>query len=94
MKKQLTRISVLQSSKIMTVLYALMGFLYTLIGIPMAVFGSGHVRIIGIVYSFGPILFGILGFVCFVIFAGLYNVLARRLGGVEVEVATIEGTAP
>jgi hypothetical protein len=64
MKKQLTRISILQSSKIATALYFLMGFIYTLIGIPMAIFCSGHLRIIGIVYSFGPILFGVLGFVC------------------------------
>jgi uncharacterized Tic20 family protein len=93
MKKQLTRISVLQSSKIMTALYFLMGFIYTLIGIPMAIFGSGHIRIIGIVYSFGPILFGVIGFVCFIIFAALYNVLAKWLGGVEIEVSTVENSA-
>jgi hypothetical protein len=92
MKKQLTRISILQSSKIATALYFLMGFIYTLIGIPMAIFCSGHLRIIGIVYSFGPILFGVLGFVCFVIFAALYNVLAKWLGGIEVEVTTLEKT--
>jgi hypothetical protein len=39
MKKQLIRISVLQSSKIMTALYVLMGFIYTPIGIGMMVFG-------------------------------------------------------
>jgi uncharacterized Tic20 family protein len=93
MKKQLTRISILQSCKITTALYFLMGFLYTLVGIPMAIFGSGHLRILGIVYSFGPILFGVLGFVCFVIFAALYNLLAKWLGGVEIEVTTIEKSA-
>ena len=50
MKKQLIHISILQSSKIMTALYVLMGFLYTLIGIPMIIFGSDQVRIIGIIY--------------------------------------------
>ena len=90
MKKQLIRISILQSSKIMTALYVLMGFIYTLVGIPMIIFGNQQIRIIGIVYLFGPILAGILGFVFFVIFAAIYNFLAGLLGGFEVEVKNIE----
>lgn len=86
MKKQIIQISVLQSSKIMTALYVLMGFLYTLIGIPMVIVGSGVTRIIGIVYLFGPVFAGIFGFIFFVIFAAIYNLLAGWLGGVEVEV--------
>lgn len=86
MKKQLVRISVLQSSKIMTALYAVMGCLYTLIGIPMIIFGGKPFHIIGIIYLFGPIFAGVFGFIFFVIFAALYNALAKWLGGVEVEV--------
>jgi len=40
MKEQITRISILQSSKIATALYVLLGFIYTLIGIPMLIFGG------------------------------------------------------
>jgi hypothetical protein len=40
MKKQIVRISILQSAKIMTALYVLMGFIYTVIGIPMTIFGG------------------------------------------------------
>ena len=90
MKKQLIRISVLQSSKIMTALYVLMGFLYSLAGIPMIIFGGSQMRIIGIIYLFGPIFAGILGFVFFVIFAAIYNGLAKWLGGIEVEVKNID----
>lgn len=90
MKKQLIRISILQSSKITTALYALMGFIYTLVGIPMVVFGGKALHVIGIIYLFGPILFGILGFIFFVIFAAVYNGLAKRLGGVEFEVKNID----
>ena len=90
MKKQLIRISVLQSSKIMTALYVLMGFIYTLIGIPMIIFGSTQIRIIGIIYALGPIIAGILGFIFFVIFAAIYNLLAKRLGGFEVEIKNID----
>ena len=90
MKKQLIRISILQSSKIMTALYVVMGFFYTLIGIPMIIFGGNKLRIIGIIYLLGPIFAGILGFVFFVIFAALYNLLARSLGGLEIEIKNIE----
>jgi hypothetical protein len=92
MKKQLARISILQSSKIVTALYVLMGFLYTLIGIPMAIFGEGGVRVMGILYTFMPIFMGIFGFVFFVIFAAVYNLLAGWLGGFEFEVRDVDAS--
>jgi hypothetical protein len=90
MKKQLIRISILQSSKIMTALYVLMGFIYTLVGIPMIIFGSHQLRIIGIIYLLGPILAGIFGFIFFVIFAAIYNLLANWLGGFEIEIKNVD----
>ena len=89
MKKQLIRISILQSSKVMTALYVLMGFIYTLVGIPMIIFGNHQLQIIGIIYTLGPIFAGIFGFIFFVIFAALYNLLASWLGGFEVEIKNI-----
>lgn len=90
MKKQLIRISILQSSKIMTALYVLMGCIYTLIGIPMIIFGNHQIRIMGVFYLFMPIIMGIFGFIFFCIFAAIYNALAAWLGGFEVEVKDIE----
>ena len=90
MKKQLIRISVLQSSKIVTALYVLMGFLYTVIGIPMLIFGSKQIRIMGIIYILMPIIMAIIGFIFFVIFAAIYNLLAKFLGGIEVEIKNID----
>jgi hypothetical protein len=90
MKKQLIRISIMQSSKIATALYVLMGFIYTLVGIPMVIFGSDMVRTMGIFYILGPVFLGVFGFVFFVIFAALYNFLASVLGGFEFEVKAIE----
>jgi hypothetical protein len=86
MKKQIISISILQSSKICTALYFLMGFLYTLAGLGMVIFGSNALKIVGVVYLFGPVWMGAIGFVFFVIFAALYNFLAGMLGGIEVEV--------
>jgi hypothetical protein len=90
MKKQLIRISILQSSKIMTALYVLMGFIYTLVGIPMIIFGGEKLRVIGIIYLLGPIFAGVLGFIFFVIFAAIYNLLAKWLGGFEIEIKNID----
>ncbi len=90
MKKQMIRISILQSSKIMTAMYVLMGFIYTLIGLPMIIFGNPGIRVMGIVYLFMPVLMGIFGFIFFVIFAAIYNFLAKHFGGVEVEVKDVD----
>ena len=86
MKKQITRISVLQSSKIVVALYALMGFLYTLVGILMLAFGGEGMRVMAIAYIAMPLIMAVLGWVFFAIFAALYNLLAKWLGGIEVEV--------
>jgi hypothetical protein len=56
----------------------------------MIVFGSPPIRIMGVVYLFMPIILGIFGFVFFVIFAAIYNLLAGWLGGVEVEVKNLD----
>ncbi|HTV61542.1 MAG TPA: hypothetical protein VMH30_03125 [Verrucomicrobiae bacterium] len=36
-----------------------------------------------------PVIMGILGFIFFVIFAAIYNLLAKQFGGVEVEVMDV-----
>ncbi len=86
MKKQLVRISVLQSSKIVTALYVIIGFFYTLIGILLLIFGGQNWRTMGIIYILMPIIMAILGFIFFIIFAALYNFLAKYLGGIEVQI--------
>jgi pilus assembly protein TadC len=93
MKKQLIRISILQSSKIATALYALMGFIYAAIGTPMLIFGHGKLKILGIIYILMPIIMAIFGFIFFVIFAAIYNLLAKWLGGIEVEFKDITNGA-
>jgi hypothetical protein len=89
MKKQIVRISILQSSKIATILYFLMGLIYVLIGIPMIIFGNDQLRIMGIVYCAMPILLAGLGFVFFVIFAAVYNLIAKWVGGMEFEMIDV-----
>lgn len=93
MKKQIASISILQSSKIMTALYVLMGFIYTLIGIPILIFGHGPMRFIGLLYLLGPLWMGVIGFIFFVIFAAIYNALAKVVGGFEFEVKNVDGAS-
>ena len=90
MHKQITRISILQSSKIATALYVLMGFIYTLIGVPLLIFGGESMKIMAILYILMPVIMAIFGFIFFAIFAAVYNLLAKWLGGFEVEVTTVE----
>ncbi len=66
-----------------------MGFIYTAIGIAILVFGGEKLKVIAIIYILMPIVMGILGFIFFVIFAAIYNLLAKWLGGIEVEVKDI-----
>ncbi len=93
MKKQIVRISILQSSKIVTLLYTLLGLLYTLIGIPMIIIGimkdQTQLEIIGGIYLFGLVFMGGLGFIFFVIAAAIYNRAATMVGGFEFEVRDV-----
>lgn len=67
-----------------------MGLIYTLFGVPMIIFGGKEMRIMGIVYAAMPVVMGVFGFIFFAVFAFCYNLLAKWLGGVEVEVSTID----
>jgi len=46
-------------------LFPLLGFLYSLIGIPMIAFGNQQIKVMGIVYLFMPIIMAVFGFIFF-----------------------------
>ncbi len=78
----------------MTALYVLFGFVYTLIGIPLVIFGNAQFKVMGIIYCLMPVILGVFGFLFFALSAVVYNFLAKRLGGVEVEVTTFGEEPP
>ena len=43
-----------------------------------------------IVYLLMPVIMGIFGYIFFAIFCAIYNALARKLGGIEVEVTNVD----
>ena len=92
MKKQIIRISILQSSKIVTALYALIGLIYTLIGILMLAFGGEEpvMKVIAIIYILAPLWMAILGFIFFAIFAAIYNLLAKGSVGLSLKLPMLK----
>jgi hypothetical protein len=90
MKKQINRISVAQTSKVMTILYVIFSLLYSLIGIPMIIFGGTQMKVMGFIYLVMPIIAGIFGFIFVALGCWVYNLVACKFGGVEFEVQDIE----
>ena len=90
MKKQIKRISIFQTSKVTAVLYALLGFVYSALGLLMILFGGSGTRILGIVYLFMPIIGSIFGFIFIALSCWVYNRVARRFGGIEFEIENID----
>ncbi|MBU3666427.1 MAG: hypothetical protein FGM15_11215 [Chthoniobacterales bacterium] len=90
MKQQLKSISVLQSSKVVAALYAVIGIFYALVGIPLLIgailAGKKELMAMGVMFLLMPVFTALAGFVFFAIFAAIYNLLARWLGGIEVEI--------
>ena len=93
MKKQISRISILQSSKIVTAMYVFFGLIYSIIGVLMIALGPESLRMMGIIYLFMPIIMAVIGFIFFVLSAALYNLFAKWLGGMEMEFRDIEPSA-
>jgi len=87
MAQRLTRIDPLQAAKIAGVLYFLVGllatpfFYYAYVISPEGLgFGPGFV--LGL-----PFLYAGIGFAFTALACGCYNILARRLGGIEIELS-------
>lgn len=100
MTRKLKRIAPLQLGKMMGMLYGLMGLIFLpfffLAGLLGAfaqhasndASGAGAAAA-GIMVGFGifmPVMYAVFGFVFGVISAALYNLIARWIGGIEVEV--------
>jgi uncharacterized membrane protein (DUF485 family) len=86
--QQIKSFGVLQSAKVMSLVYAILGILVA-VGFVLARAmhrGVHHPRVL-VLLIFVPILYGILGFVLTVVVCGIYNWVARRLGGIEIELA-------
>jgi hypothetical protein len=88
--QKLARFGVLSLAKHLAVLYALMGLLASgfaiLVAFVQVVSDEIEQAIASIVFAvLAPVLYAILGLVFGALFAWLYNLIAAKLGGIEVE---------
>jgi hypothetical protein len=88
------RIAPLQLGKMSALLYGAMGLLFLPVFLIMAVASAAapEAQQIGI-FAFGagfallaPVMYAVMGFIVGVIGAALYNLFAKWVGGIEVEV--------
>jgi hypothetical protein len=87
---QIKRFSIGQAAKFMGVMYLLFGLLFIPFFLLMGMFAPGSES----GFPFGgtlfavamPVVYGIMGIIAGAIGAGLYNLVAGWIGGIEVEI--------
>jgi len=102
MTQQLRSIAVVSCARVLAILYGILGLLigalfslFFLIGAavaPAAAFpGAANRGLISLIFGVGsivffPICYAVIGAVGGLIMAGLYNVIASHVGGIEIEI--------
>lgn len=97
-RKQLTRIAPLRAGVVLGVLYGVMALIFVPFLFVAFLFGSksGSASAFGggMVFTiFLPIIYGVMGFICGVIAAAVYNAVTKFTGGLEFEVRNVPPTA-
>ncbi|TFW33545.1 hypothetical protein [Massilia horti] len=82
MKKQVVHVSVMQTSKVMAVLYLVISLpLVVLSAIPMLFGGQGALPVFMLILL--PLLYMVFGYLFTLLGAWVYNLVAARIGGFE-----------
>lgn len=82
MKKQIVNVSVAQSAKVLAVLYMVMSLPVVLVLAAVGAVSEGIGAAL-LMLLIAPLAYGLVTFLCTGLVAWLYNVVARRVGGVE-----------
>ena len=91
--QRIKRFGVAQTAKIVAIIYfimiAVLFLPFGLIAYALGLFrGIGPFE--GIMFLIAPILYGLVAFVATVIGCLVYNAIATRIGGIEIEIETTE----
>ena len=89
MKKQIKRVSIMQTSKVVAISYPVFGLIHTAIGIWL-IPPSEETNFIRILLICMPIFIGLFGFVFTAIGCLLYNFVASKVSGVEFILEDVE----
>jgi hypothetical protein len=92
---EIKRVGVLSLAKMIGLIYTVIGFIlwlfmgcFMLIGVLANPTGTPAESMFMLCFvCFMPFLYGVMGFIGGAIIAGLYNLVAGKIGGIEVELA-------
>jgi hypothetical protein len=93
MKYELKRFAVLETARVLGILYAILGLLLAPLFVFGSLFGPQEDRFGMVLALFLPAVYGILGFVMTVVAAALYNWIAGWVGGIAFELAARDDNA-
>ena len=93
-KRTLKRVAPLSAGKVLALLYGAMGLIFLPIFLIIALVSSnapnaqrGLPAIMGLGFALAaPIIYAVMGFIGGVVSAAIYNLVAKMVGGIEVEV--------
>lgn len=91
MKKQIVRVSVLQSAKVAAVLYLVISIPMCLLMLIPAMMGNGLGGVSVLMLIVMPVMYTVLGFIFTLVGAWIYNLVAAQVGGFEFTTAEVGG---
>lgn len=92
MKKQIVRVSVLQSAKVAAALYLVISIPMCLLMLIPAMMGKGFgggVSVVTLIVM--PVMYTVFGFIFTLIGAWIYNLVAAQVGGFEFTTVEVAG---
>jgi hypothetical protein len=82
MKKQIKHFSILQTSKVLAILYGVIAILFVPFLLIPAL-GNDNGGSMVLISIAAPFLYAILGFIFTALFCWIYNIVAKYVGGIE-----------
>jgi hypothetical protein len=89
--RQIKSFGVLQTAKVMGAIYFFLGLLLVAIVLVLTPLRPRHLHRSPFLLLVAPAFYGVVGFIMTAIACGLYNAIARRIGGIAFEVSDEPG---
>jgi len=82
MKKQIKQFSILQTSKVLAILYGVIAVIFVPFLLIPGLGNEGNGSMVAFAVA-APFLYAVLGFLFTALFCWTYNILAKYIGGIE-----------